>query len=449
MPSGINPINKVQLGELFTPPSLVEEMLDTLPASLFSNPKLRWLDPGCGKGQFSKSVLDRLMVGLEKAFPEKENRRLHITSKMIDMVEINQEHMDTIHSTFGTNCNLIVDDFLGANLGDERYDVVVGNPPYNFNGVKKVPTNNQLEKKSDGITPWIEFVRKSVSLLKPGGYLLFIVPALWMKPDKARMYQFILNYKIECLRAFSNTETNKLFSYSAQTPTCYFLLKKVPSDGVVPIFDKSMGLLVDYDHRPSRPLPIVGASVVSRMKPFLCKAGHLLATKTNMPGKATKFSSAQSTEFSFPYIKTCILEDGGPRLKIEYGDRPDKFRGRTKLVLAHKMYGFPYLDRNGEMGISNRDNYVISEYSHGDLERIQAFLSTCFALFIYDCTRYRMKYLEKYAFELLPDITRLEDFPECIDDASVMEYFGLSDGEREAVVASLGKRKYDFNHPDY
>ena len=449
MPDGINPVNKVQLGELFTPPSLVEEMLDTLPDSLFSNPELRWLDPGCGKGQFSRAVLDRLMEGLEKTLPEKEDRRLHITSKMIDMVEINQEHMDTIHSTFGPSCNLLIEDFLGANLGSERYDVVVGNPPYNFNGVKKVPTNNQLEKKSDGITPWIEFVRKSVSLLKPGGYLLFIVPALWMKPDKAQMYQFILNYKIEYLRAFSNTETNKLFSYSAQTPTCYFLLKKVPSDGVVPIFDKSMGCVVGYNHLPCQPLPVVGALVVSKMKPFLSKAGHLLATKTNMPGKATKFSSVKSSEFSFPYIRTCVLEQGAPRLKIEYGDRPDKFRGRTKLVLAHKMYGFPYFDRNGEMCISNRDNYVISEYSFSALERIQAFLSTSFALFIYDCTRYRMKYLEKYAFELLPDITRLEDFPECIDDESVMEYFGLSSGEREAVRASLGKRRYSFLHPNY
>ena len=38
-----------------------------------------------------------------------------------------------------------------------------------------------------------------------------------------------------------------------------------------------------------------------------------------------------------------------------------------------------------------------------------------------------MKYLEKYAFELLPDINKLSDFPktEDINDNSVATYFGL------------------------
>ena len=64
------------------------------------------------------------------------------------------------------------------------------------------------------------------------------------------------------------------------------------------------------------------------------------------------------------------------------------------------MYGYPLLDLNGEYGISNRDNYIITEYNDDELEIIAKFLSLPFVIKIYDATRYRMRYLEKYAFFL-------------------------------------------------
>jgi hypothetical protein len=89
------------------------------------------------------------------------------------------------------------------------------------------------------------------------------------------------------------------------------------------------------------------------------------------------------------------------------------------------MYGLPYLDETGEFGISNRDNYVIYKEKIEDLIKLQKFLSTKLALRVFDATRYRMKYLEKYAFQLIPDITLLPDFPEEINDITVSEYFNL------------------------
>ena len=69
------------------------------------------------------------------------------------------------------------------------------------------------------------------------------------------------------------------------------------------------------------------------------------------------------------------------------------------------MYGIPYLDLSGEYGISNRDNYIIYKDKIEDLKKIYDFLSTEKVQEIYKSTRYRMMYLEKYAFQLLPDIT--------------------------------------------
>ena len=39
-----------EFGEVMTPISLVEEMLDTLPYEVWTNPNLKWLDPCNGVG---------------------------------------------------------------------------------------------------------------------------------------------------------------------------------------------------------------------------------------------------------------------------------------------------------------------------------------------------------------------------------------------------------------
>lgn len=46
-------------GEVFTPTPLVQEMLDQLPADVFTDPEKTFLDNSCGDGQFLSEVLIR------------------------------------------------------------------------------------------------------------------------------------------------------------------------------------------------------------------------------------------------------------------------------------------------------------------------------------------------------------------------------------------------------
>ena len=48
-------------GEVFTPTPLVQEILDTLDPTLFTDPTKTFLDPTCGDGQFLGEVLIRKM----------------------------------------------------------------------------------------------------------------------------------------------------------------------------------------------------------------------------------------------------------------------------------------------------------------------------------------------------------------------------------------------------
>ena len=69
--------------EVFTPPNLVNDMLDLLPPELWSNPNAKFLDPACKTGVFLREIAKRLDKGLETKIPDKQERINHIFSKQL------------------------------------------------------------------------------------------------------------------------------------------------------------------------------------------------------------------------------------------------------------------------------------------------------------------------------------------------------------------------------
>ena len=75
-------------GEVFTPLTLVDDMLDKLPPDVWTNPNLKWLDPTNGIGNYPIRVYMRLMgllpdktIGLRKKFKKEKERHNHIIKK--------------------------------------------------------------------------------------------------------------------------------------------------------------------------------------------------------------------------------------------------------------------------------------------------------------------------------------------------------------------------------
>lgn len=64
--------------EVFTPPEVVNQMLDMLPQELFCNPDTTFLDPATKSGVFLREIAKRLMRGLEKQIPDLQDRVDHI-----------------------------------------------------------------------------------------------------------------------------------------------------------------------------------------------------------------------------------------------------------------------------------------------------------------------------------------------------------------------------------
>ena len=422
---------KYSHGEINTPFSFVKTMISMFPVQ-FLRENNKWLDPGCGQGNISFTLFHSL---------SKYHSKERIIKEMLHMVEINTEREDDIRKRFDNNqeLNIHIGDFM--NYKNDNFDAIICNPPFNFAGGIKTPTNTKNAKKNDGFTVWCEFIKHSISLLREGGYLCIIVPSMWLKPDKAGMYKYLLNYKIEKIRFYTNTETNQIFKGQAQTPTTLFLLKKeYTNEKNLSLFCDKKREYIKYELKNDFPIPTTNIELINRLMIYVNKVGYINVFKTNMPLKHVDFSQNKSEKYCYSNIKTVITQKhenantfktiGGAigEKMINWSDTPCIGYNKAKVILAHKMYGYPLLDLNGYYGISNRDNYIITDYNKKELEIIAKFLSLPFIIKIYDATRYRMRYLEKYAFNFIPDIIKLTDFPfDNITEESVKSYFKISD----------------------
>ena len=77
-PDVLSCIANLSSDEVFTPPQLVNQILDMLPKEIWSDKNARFLDPGCKSGVFLREIAKRLDAGLEKQLPDRQKRLNHI-----------------------------------------------------------------------------------------------------------------------------------------------------------------------------------------------------------------------------------------------------------------------------------------------------------------------------------------------------------------------------------
>lgn len=89
-PDILNCLANLSNDEVFTPPRLVNEMLDLLPQELWSNPNATFLDPASKTAVFLREIAKRLLKGLEPQIPDLQKRIDHIFQKQLYGIAITQ-----------------------------------------------------------------------------------------------------------------------------------------------------------------------------------------------------------------------------------------------------------------------------------------------------------------------------------------------------------------------
>ena len=89
--------------EVFTPPEVVNQMLDSLPQELFRNPDTTFLDPACKTGVFLREIAKRLIKELEPQIPDLQERLDHIFHKQLFGIAITE--LTSLLSRRGVYCS--------------------------------------------------------------------------------------------------------------------------------------------------------------------------------------------------------------------------------------------------------------------------------------------------------------------------------------------------------
>jgi hypothetical protein len=148
---------KEYYGEVNTPNLLADELLSFLDLTVNTTLNLpTFLDSGAGLGYISAVLVKTLfnIYNNNVAQPQPELiKREHWLAilKHITLVEINTENIQLLKLFFGQHCTIFNGDYLNyfPSLQETgKYDIVIGNPPFNINGTIKVPTNNTKSKKT-------------------------------------------------------------------------------------------------------------------------------------------------------------------------------------------------------------------------------------------------------------------------------------------------------------
>lgn len=237
--------------EVFTPVEIAEKIINIQPETIF-NPDTKFIDIVAKSGSLLVAVYNRLMNSnyMINAFPNKEDRHNHIVTNQLYGIATSNAAASIIRKTFYNDAKIkgnivstnnvydasIIEAIIKKEFKQVKFDVVIGNPPY----------NNDL---------YIEFVELGQRLATK--YNSMIIPAKWQAKGGAKNDRFrdkIVPY-MSSITYYKNSKD--VFDIQEWGGVCYFLADKTvhPTKQIRTICPKNKELECDYEtHDEASPI---------------------------------------------------------------------------------------------------------------------------------------------------------------------------------------------------
>ena len=328
-------------GEVFTPDILVQELLNSLPKQVWKNPHLQWLDPCAGTGFFFEAVMQRLMQSLSDELPNKLTRKRHIIKQMLFMYELNPHNVRELRLKFGMNANIAEKNFL-EDKDQTMYDVVVANPPF------QSPKTHTYEGSAGNRTLWDKFVVHALHKCVPKGFLAFITPSNWRRPEHTLYPLLTRSNTLRYLHIFGKKDGKTLFN--VQSRFDLYVIQKTPHQSthseVLPTIIDEQGLV----HRELDPLswPFLPNYAYESFLPFLLPSPTSPVIYHSSMYDARKLSRRKTKNYHLPVIHTLTQQGMG----ILYAQENLGHFGQAKVILNVNEKQYPVNDHKGEYGMS-------------------------------------------------------------------------------------------------
>jgi len=486
VPDILDCIANLSSDEVFTPPNVANQVLDLLPQKIWSNPDIKILDPCAKTGIFLRESARRLMVGLEKKIPNEIERREHIFKNMLFGMAIteltglvsrrslyyskdamndfsivqfkdsdgNIQFKRMEHDYVQGKCKVCGSPYENLERGesmenyayqfiheevsdDMRFDVVIGNPPY------------QLESGGFGAqaTPIYQLFVEQAFKLKPR-YVAMIIPSRWFSGGMG-----LSNFR---KRMLSSTKFRKLVDFPDASEVfpgvvirggiCYFLWDE-KYDGKCEIST------VQNQQSPSSSMRYLGEHgdtfirfneaipILEKLQETLTKNGSLedLISPINPFGIPTNFKDYKEKSFAGSIL--LYTYDGFKHVSKSEVKTNLNWINKWKVFIPKAESGNDVYPRNiiGKPVVSPPKSVCTMSYlvagvfdSEEEAENYASYLRSKFARFVIGLRKVSMD-VSRANFSFVPQLV----FQKSWTDAQLYKKFNLSQAEIDFIDSKI------------